>query len=155
MNRREMLSALGLGAGAVALAGQHVRADDPHHDHAAHKQHLETIGRCALVCNETAAHCLDKIRDNASHPAEHAKIHQMAMDCQEFCVLAVTLMARSSPMATMAHSACADACRACAEVCESSSVKSDQVAACGKSCRECETACREMAKAHAGHHHGT
>ena len=59
------------------------------------------------------------------------------MDCQAFCVLTVTLMARSSPLAAYAHQACAEACRCCAEECEKG--QDEIMKECAKKCRDCET----------------
>ena len=79
------------------------------------------------------------------HREHHAKAHELAMDCQAFCVLAATLMARSSPLARFAHQACAEACGCCAEECEKG--QGEIMKNCATRCRECEQTCRAMAKA--------
>ena len=63
------------------------------------------------------------------------------MDCQAFCVLTATLVARSSPMARYAHQACADACRDCAAACEGH--QDEIMKECVTACRECEKVCRQ------------
>ena len=68
----------------------------------------------------------------------------MTMDCQAFCVLTATLMARSSPLARHAHEACADACRDCGAECEKE--QAEIMKECARACRECEETCRRMAK---------
>jgi len=72
-------------------------------------------------------------------------VHGLTMDCQEFCVLSATLIARGSPLMHYSCEACADACRACAEACEKHPA-SEIVKACAEKCRTCERSCREMVK---------
>lgn len=152
MKRREMIGALGLGAAAIVTteaAAFAAQAKDHEHDHGqdhGHHEHLKTIGECALICNHTAHHCLEKIREKEGDAAAHAKVHGMAMDCQAFCVLTVALMARHSELSKYAHEACAEACRCCAEACEKSTEQSEAVKRCAKACRDCEKTCREMVK---------
>ena len=115
MDRRELLGVLGAGAaGLVALGGGQARADHegPHDDP------IKTLGECAKACDEAAHHCLDELRKGGQHAEDHAKAHEAAMDCQAFCVLTATLMARKSPMAKYAHLGAVAACRDCAEACE-------------------------------------
>jgi len=141
MDRRELLGVLGAGAaGFAVLGGGQARADHEGH----HDEHIKTLGECAKVCNQSAHHCLDQLKKGGPHAEHHAKAHEAAMDCQAFCVLTATLMARSSPMARYAHSACADACRDCAAACEGH--QDDIMKECVKSCRECEKMCRQMAQ---------
>jgi hypothetical protein len=150
IDRREMLGMFG-GAGLVGLAtAGAARAQDHAHAAGGHAEHLRTIAECARICNETAHHCLDELRAGRGDREKHALAHQMTMDCQAFCVLAGTLMARSSPLEAPAHAACAEACRLCAEACEGGD---EVMKACAEACRKCEEACRSMAKGHEGHHH--
>src|SRR3954467_11776853 len=115
MDRRQLLGILEAGAaGLVAAGGGTARAD---HDHE-HDEHIKVIGDCAKVCNEAAHHCLGELKKGGPNAEHHVKAHEAVMDCQAFCVLTATLMARSSPMAAYAHAACADACRDCAAACE-------------------------------------
>ena len=141
MDRRELLGVMGAGAAGLVAMGGTARAD---HEHSGQ---TKIMNDCATACNEAAHHCLGELAKGGSgHAAHHAKAHEAAMDCQEFCKLAATLMARTSPMAKYAHEACADACRDCATACEG---QSDPVmTACIKSCLECEKACRHMSAGH-------
>ena len=140
MDRRDLLSALGAGAaGLVALGGGTARADQEHEQ----GEHVKTIGECALVCNQAAHHCLSELKKGGPHAELHAKSHEAAMDCQAFCALTATLMARSSPYSKYAHRACADACRDCAAACEGQ--QDEIMKECVKACRECEQVCRQMA----------
>ena len=142
MDRRELLSVLGAGAaGLVAMSGSVVRAEQEQ-EHHQHDDHIKTIGRCAMVCNEAAHHCLDQLKKGGPHAEYHAKAHEATMDCQAFCVLTASLVARSSPMAKYAHGACADACRDCAAACEG---QQDQVMReCVEACGTCEKVCRSV-----------
>jgi hypothetical protein len=141
MDRRELLGVLGAGAaGLVALGGGGARADQEGHEH---DEHIRTIGHCAKVCNQAAHHCLGELKKGGPHADHHAKSHEAAMDCQAFCALTATLMARSSPYAKYAHRACADACRDCAAACEGQ--EDEIMKECVKACRECEKVCRHMA----------
>jgi hypothetical protein len=140
MDRRELLGVLGVGAaGLVAWRGGQARADDegPHDDP------VRTLGECAKLCDEVAHHCLDQFPKGGQHADLHSKAHEAAMDCQAFCVLTATLMARRSPVVKHALRGSAAACGLCAAACEGcqGSIMSD----CAKTCRECEIMCRRMA----------
>ena len=157
MNRRKVMSTLGLGAAGLALAEGTALAglQEPKHEHGHHHGHhdghLKLMGECAVACNETAAHCLEQICAKEGDLESHAKVHQMAMDCQAFCVLSATMMARHSPLSKFAHEANAEACRACAEACDAHKGDDPMVKHCGEMCRECEKACREASRQ--GHDH--
>ena len=151
IDRRELMGMIG-GAGLVGLttlAGNAVARsqESSKDDHAAH---LRTIAECAQVCNEAAHHCLDELRKGGDNRERHAQAHEMTMDCQAFCVLAGTLMARNSPLAGPAHQACAEACSQCAKACEG--MNDPVMKRCVEACRACEKACRSMAT-HSGEHH--
>lgn len=152
MDRRELFGMLGVGAaGLLATGGAALAQEGQQHDE--HREHhLQTIDECARVCNATAHHCLEQFRGGqgqagggaAGSQADHARIHEAAMDCQAFCHLTSALMARHSKMAPQAHAACAQACAACAEACEKASQKSPVVEQCAAACRACEKVCRQM-----------
>ncbi len=142
MDRRELLGVLSAGAaGLVALRGVPARADlegppvDP----------IKTLGECAKACDEAASHCLDELRKGGKHAEDHARAHKAVMDCQAFCVLAATLMARKSPMVKYAHQGAIAACRDCVTACEGcyGRIMRD----CVKACRMCEKICTQMAVA--------
>jgi hypothetical protein len=141
-----MLGILSAGAaGIVAVGGGAAAADQASHaGHASHEHdgHIKILGHCIKVCNEAAHHCLQELSKGGSHAMEHVKSHEAAMDCQAFCVLTATLMARCSEMGKYAHRACADACRDCASACEGQ--RAEIMQECVKACRECEAMCRKM-----------
>jgi hypothetical protein len=151
MERRELLSLFGAGAAGLMVAGAAKADDDKKHDKDDDKkkeadyEHMKVMGECAVVCNMVSAHCLKELaKDGAEHRELHAKIACATNDCQDFCVQAVTLMARHSKMLAYAHQACADACRDCAEVCDKS--PNEKVKKCAEICRECERQCRAAVK---------
>jgi Domain of Unknown Function (DUF326) len=144
MDRRELLGYMGIGAAGL-LANRAVAEHPGEKDETQTHEHIKIIGQCALVCNETAHHCLEHLKkDGAEHREHHAKAHELAMDCQAFCTLTAVLTARCSPLAHHAHQACAEACRCCAEECEKG--HGEIMEKCAKSCRECAEVCRTMGK---------
>lgn len=139
MDRRELLGILGAGAaGLVAWPGGRARADfeGPHDDH------IKTLGECAKACDEAARHCLDELYKGGKHAEDHARAHEAAMDCQAFCVLTATLMARKSPMAKHAHLGAVAACGKCASACEG--CQDVIMKECAQACRVCEKICRQV-----------
>lgn len=163
MDRRMALSTLGLSAaGFLAASAAGGEAHEGHSDkhahsgheatvHGEHAKHLTVIGKCAMTCEHASHHALKQLLGEAKNREQLAKVHEYTMDCAAFCKLTASLMAHRSPLSTIAHRACADACRDCAAVCAKSDVKMLQD--CAKICRECEQVCRKMAKedAHQGH----
>lgn len=142
MERRELLALLGVGAAGLLTTGTARADDDKDEKHKEHHAHMKTMGECALICNMTTAHCLaEAAKEDCKHRDVHIKAAAMTNDCQTFCVQAVTLMARHSPLAAYAHKACADACRDCAEACAKGG-DDEMMKKCAEICRECEKACR-------------
>src|SRR4051812_6589518 len=137
MDGRELLGVLGAG-GLVALRASQARADHtgPHDDP------IKPLGECAKACDEAARHCLDELRKGGQHAERHAKANAAAMDCQAFCVLTATLMARRSPLVKYAHAGAAAACSSCATAC--AGLPDRIMETCAKLCRECEKMCRRM-----------
>lgn len=153
MDRRELLGVLG--AGAVGLAGfapGEVRGDEEHKGHHHDKMHedcMKACADCARWCNETSGHCLEQLREGSGDRKIHAQVHELTMDCQEFCVLSATLIARGSDLMMYSCDACADACRVCADACDKHP-ESEMVKACAEACRTCERSCRAMVKSMRG-----
>jgi hypothetical protein len=149
MNRREMMGAMGLGAAALTMSGVAAKAGEGGLDEKC-EQDLKVMGECAKLCNEVAHHCLEAICKKEGDPEKHAKVHELAMDCAEFCGMSACLMSRQSPLAKYAHEANALACQDLAEACEQHK-GSDLVKRCGEQARKCAEVCRQAAKG--GHHH--
>ena len=108
MRRREILGVAGLGLASAAMFGKQATAQHPHHHDKYHGECLKACETCATVCNETFHHCFEKVKDGH---AEHHATAVLTIDCQEFCGLTSELMARESPMISIACLACADACK--------------------------------------------
>ena len=139
MDRRQLLGVLSASAaGLVALGGGQALADleEPYDDP------IKTLGECAKICDEAANHCLDELRKGGKHAEAHAKTHEAVMDCQAFCVLTATLMARKSPMAKYAHQGAVAACRKCAVACEA--CRDGIMKECAILCRVCEKICHQI-----------
>jgi len=153
MDRRELLGALGAGAvGLAALSRGEARADEDHAGHHHDKMQsdcMKACGECARSCNETASHCLEQLREGSGDRKIHAMVHELTMDCQEFCVLSATLIARNSKLMQYSCEACAEACHKCAEACDKHP-SAEVVKECAEKCRACEKSCREMVKAMRG-----
>lgn len=147
MQRRDLLSTVGLGAAAAMTLGPRPARADDHHDH--HGDDIAIMEVCARFCNQAARHCLDQICEGAGDAEYHAKAVDMTVACQDFCLLSAQLMARQSALQTTAHEANAKACDECAELCEKSDAKI--MKECAEKCRECAEHCRKMAR-HGGHH---
>jgi hypothetical protein len=139
MERRELLALFGTGAAGLLLSGT-ARAADEGEGKELNHEHIKKMGECAIVCNMTTHHCLEQLKKGGEHRDVHANALQMTNDCQTFCVQAVTLMTRHSPLAKYAHQACADACRDCAAACEKG--EDEMMKKCAEVCKACEEACR-------------
>ncbi|MEW4569588.1 hypothetical protein AB1L88_17115 [Tautonia sp. JC769] len=151
MQRRDLLSTVGLGAAAAMTMGpRSARADEHEGQQHDHGDSVAIMEVCARACNDAARHCLDQLRKGAEKADYHATSVDVTTACQEFCLLSAQLMARHSELQTIAHEANARACDACAEVCEQSDAQ--VMKDCAEKCRECAEHCRKMARE--GHHHG-
>jgi hypothetical protein len=149
MDRRELLTTLGAGAAGLATLTQVAVGAEPeehhHHRDKVHEDCMKACGECAKVCNETAAHCLEMLKEGSGDRKIHARVHSLTMDCQEFCVLSATLIARDSELMQNSCEACADACHECAEACDKHPA-AEIVKECAEKCRTCERSCREMVR---------
>ncbi len=101
MKRREILSALGMSVGGMALLGsKQAGAQEQHHHHdKLHVACLKACSDCGNVCNETFHHCFEKVKDGHK---SHNRMAALALDCHEFCCLAADLIGRESEMIAMA-----------------------------------------------------
>jgi hypothetical protein len=142
MDRRHILGVLGAGvAGLASMSGGLARAQQhPHHHDAEHGECLKACLHGAEVCGETFHYSFGHLKDGH---AEHARVAELAIDCQDVCTLAAALLARESGQVAHACLACAEVCKACAEECRKHDDK--QLKECVEACLACEKSCREMA----------
>ena len=144
MDRRKVLAMLGAGTvGVLAMgAGGANAAGDPMPDDNPHEACLKACQACATTCAQTCHHCVEQV---AAGKKEYAEAWQLMADCEAFCMLSASMIARKSPLMAYSCAACADACRDCAKKCEQ--LHSAPMKECAKRCRACEKTCRDMVKA--------
>jgi hypothetical protein len=147
--RRELLGALGTGAAGLALMARRTGAadtgptdGDPKHA-GMEKSCYGACNDCAEACNKAFHHCVEQA--SAGKP-RHGKMAQTVVDCAAFCGLSAELISRHSTMMVFSCQACADACRRCAQECESFDTDLD-IKLCFEACQRCEESCRNMVKA--------
>ena len=147
--RRDILGAVGTGAAGLALvAGKTEASDrasgdgDPKHAGMA-KSCCDACGTCAEACNKAFHHCVEQA---SAGKARHAKMAQIVADCAAFCALSAQTISRHSVMMVLSCRACADACRRCAQECETFDTDID-MKICLDACQRCEESCRNMVKA--------
>ena len=144
MDRREALGILGAGTvGLLSMGlGEAHAADAPKHNEDPHAKCLKACQECATACGEMFHHCVEQL---TAGKKEYANALQLMADCEAFCNLSASMIARMSPLMAYSCGACADACRDCAMECEKFS--SASMKECAERCRACEKSCREMVKA--------
>jgi hypothetical protein len=150
--RRELFGMLGASAAGVIMARRAQADDKPgQHDpsHAAMaKECEEACGHCEATCNTAFHHCMMQA---AAGKAAHAKMAQSVVDCAAFCDLSAEMIARGSSLMVFSCQACSEACRHCAQECESDAAD-EMMKLCVASCRRCEASCRKMVQAISSEH---
>lgn len=141
MDRREVLGLLGAGTAALVSIGVRSGHAAEGHSENPHEACLKACTACATECAEMCHHCVEQL---AAGKTEYAKAMQLIADCESFCTLSASMIARKSPLMAYSCAACADACRDCAKECDA--VGSAPLKECAERCRACETACRDMVK---------
>ena len=144
IDRREVLGLLAAGTaslGAFGVRGADA-AENPEHRDNPHEACVTVCRECATKCAEMFHHCVEQL---AAGKKEYAKALQLIADCEAFCTLSASMMARMSPLMAYSCAACADACRDCAKECDQ--LGSAPMKECAERCRACEKTCREMVKA--------
>ena len=144
MDRREALGLLGAGTASLAAigAGGALAAENPEHRDNPHEACLKACKACATECAEMWHHCVEQL---AAGKKEYAKALQLITDCEAFCTLSASMIARMSPLMAYSCGACADACRDCAKECDQ--LGSAPLKECAERCRACEKTCRDMVSA--------
>ena len=146
--RRNLIGSAAAAATGIALAGSRANAQNPAggdqaHSDAMWKMCCNTCDDCAKACNKAFHHCVTQA---GMGKAPHARTAQITADCAAFCELSAQMLARNSVLAMLSCQACADACKRCAQECES--FDSDlEMKMCVQECQRCEESCRKMLKA--------
>jgi hypothetical protein len=152
MNRRIMISSIGLGTAGLTLSNvaraQQEKTTTAHSSGHSDNPRIGPMIDCAHACAETAKHCLNELREGTGDRNQHAHLLQVASACEEFCIYATRLEACENPLAGVGHAAAADACKICAAECEHQAKNTETLTRCAEACRRCEEHCRAMATSH-------
>ncbi len=92
---------------------------------------IDACLQCAAICNHCASSCLSE-----QDVEMMTKCVQMDMECAALCYATAQLLSLGSIHAKAISNICAEACRACAEVCGNHN---------NEHCQECAAACRKCA----------
>ncbi len=102
---------------------------------------------CCVACSDA---CLGE-----AHVADLVCCIRTCLDCSDVCAATARVVARltqASPMLVEVQlTACAEACRVCADECERFGSMHDYCRACAEACRICESACRALMHGAAPH----
>lgn len=104
---------------------------------------IEACFDCAQTCTACADACLAE--DEAHHLKQCIRLD---LDCADICdtVGKVATRRTGNNLTTLRVllAACAEACRVCADECDSHAEMHEHCAICADACRRCEEACRIM-----------
>lgn len=143
MERRELLGLLGAtSAGILAMNFSEANAAEQKLIDNPHAECIRACQDCATKCADTCHHCMSKV---SAGEKQYVKAMQLMADCEAFCRLSASMIARMSPLMVYSCLACADACRDCAKEC--GQFDSPRLKECAERCRSCEKSCRDMVKA--------
>lgn len=102
---------------------------------------MEECYSCAQICTSCADACLGEAM--VSHLTECIRKN---LDCADICAVTGAVASRrtgsNAEVLRALIAACAEACRACGEECESHAEMHEHCRICAASCRQCEEACR-------------
>lgn len=105
---------------------------------------IEECFDCAQTCTSCADACLGE-----SMVAELTQCIRFNMDCADICAATGAVATRrtgsNGAVTKMMIEACGEACRVCAQECESHADMHEHCRICAEACRRCEAACREAA----------
>jgi hypothetical protein len=147
--RRNLIETAVVGATGVLAAARHAGAQDAargehqHGDEAHWTSCADICEDCAKACNNAFHHCVTQA---AAGKGTHAPMAQIAADCAAFCSLSAQMLQRKSTLALLSCSACAGACKYCAQECDKFE-SSQEMKLCADACRRCEESCRKMVEA--------
>jgi len=103
---------------------------------------VEECYDCAQVCTSCADACLgeETVKDLV-------QCIRLDLDCADVCLatggLATRRTGSNERMRSKMLETCEEACRLCAEECETHAGHMEHCRICAEACRRCETACRE------------
>lgn len=119
----------------------------PHVRGNANQALIAAIEEC-LACAQTCAICADACLGEPM-VADLTQCIRLDLDCADLCFATARIAARrtgSNEIVIRASlEACAQACRLCAEECETHAGHHDHCRLCAEACRRCEQACRSAA----------
>jgi hypothetical protein len=106
-------------------------------------QRIRELASCANRCGATYRQFLGRFERifNAQTRDQLALGIESTRDCQDLCSLTASLVGRGSELSSIALVSCAEACRRCAEACDSLTMV-DGAAQCAELCRQTEAICR-------------
>jgi hypothetical protein len=104
---------------------------------------VQAAAECTFTCTTCADACLEE-----EDAASLRKCIRLNQDCAAICGVTARLIARPGPqdrnLLQAQLEACAVACRACAEECESHADRMAHCRICAEACRACADACERM-----------
>jgi hypothetical protein len=107
---------------------------------------IEALNDCAQACSACADDCLSE-----EHVQNLIKCIRLNLDCADVCSTTMRVVSRQTEydanVTRPLLEACAAACRACGDECESHAQMHEHCKVCAEACRRCEQACQEMLSA--------
>ena len=110
----------------------------------------EVLGRCidaCYRCSQTCTSCADACLSEDS-VSDMRKCIRLDLDCADICAATGRVLTRQTeydaPTSKALIQACMEACRTCAEECETHADHHDHCRTCAEECRRCVTACEEL-----------
>lgn len=104
---------------------------------------VKAAAECLYTCTACADACLSE-----DDPAEQRECIRLNLDCADVCDATGRLLARPGEQdretLRAQLTACARACRACAEECQGHADRMEHCRICAESCRACAEACDRM-----------
>ncbi|HEV2087731.1 MAG TPA: four-helix bundle copper-binding protein [Cryptosporangiaceae bacterium] len=98
---------------------------------------------CAQVCTACADACLSE-----DDVAAMAKCIRTNLDCADLCATTGRVLSRhtgyDANLTRAVLEACATACKACGDECQTHAGMHEHCRVCAQACRTCEQACREL-----------
>ncbi len=104
---------------------------------------IDTLVECSQACTACADACLSE-----EMVADLRKCIRTDLDCADVCATTARVLSRHTAydanITRAVLEACAVACRACADECESHAGMHEHCRVCAEACRACEAVCAEL-----------